>query len=163
WRATVAYGLGSMILLAFPNLLGELPLVGNVLQKKVVSRLTGHRAEFAGLDKLLRTVPRSDGRPPLVVAPNYQRASLATFYLPGHPAVAARGYYTNRRLSNLDHWPESDLGNPGQKGRTLVLMLNGRDPRWEDVFDVEQIRPTEDPGYIIALNFHGPRAPKNAG
>ena len=59
--------------------------------------------------------------------------------------------------------PNTNLLDPRHRGRTLVLMLNGKDPRWDDVFQFDEVRPSIDPGYLIATNFRGVRRPPLAG
>lgn len=157
WRATVLFGLCSTTVLAFPNMLAGLPKYGEQFRAKVLSRLTGNRERFKRLERLIGTVTTGDSRPPLIVAPNYQMASLATFYMAGHPPVATRGNYAGHRPSNFDQWSETDLLDPRHRGRTLVLMLNGKDPCWEDVFRFDQMRESADPGYLIATDFGGVR------
>jgi 4-amino-4-deoxy-L-arabinose transferase-like glycosyltransferase len=159
WRTSLIYGLVATFILAFPMIFAHVPRYGDLIQSKVLSRLTGHRETFARLDAVMRATPPAEGRPPLVVAPNYQVASLATFYLPGHPPVATRGNYTGFRPSNFDHWPETDLANDAQRGRTLVFVKNvkGDDPNWSDFFNFDELRPTSDPQFLLALNYRGPR------
>jgi hypothetical protein len=157
WRASLVYGSFAMLVLAFPTVLAHLPVYGPKLRQKVLARVSGHRERFEPLVPILRSVTDEAGRPPLPVARNYQEASLATFYLPGHPPVATRGNYTGVRPSNFDHWPETDLSDPRHHGRTLVLMLTGNDPRWEDIFEFERLRPAPQAAYLLAEGYRGPR------
>jgi len=162
WRTTLLFGIGAIIILAYPTIIASAPVYGDRAREKILRRLTGHKDRFLRLDAVLRQIPTPDGRPPLLVAPNYQQASLATFYLPGHPPATTRGNYFGHRPSNFDDWPETDLTDPRHSGRNLVLMLNGKDPHWQNVFLVDRIGPSPDPGYLIAYNFRGIRgaAPK---
>ena len=158
-----------MLLLAFPTVLRFVPVYGPKLEQKVLARLAGHRQRFARVDAILATIQIPDGRPPLPVARNYQEASLATFYLHGHPPVATSGNYTGNRPSNFDHWTQTDLADPAQRGRTLVFMLAGKnntleDPgRLEAAFEFDRVRPSPDPAYFIVEGYNGPRGRVAAG
>jgi hypothetical protein len=78
--------------------------------------------------------------------------------------VATSGNYTGNRPSNFDHWAQTDLSDPAQRGRTLVFMLAGKnntleDPRrLETAFDFDRVRPSPDPAYFIVEGYKGPRA-----
>ncbi len=158
WKATVVYGVAAGLLIAFPNVLLHIPGLTSVIQKRMMGQLSGAREHASRLAAAIEEAKQrgGDGRPPLVVAPNYGLACLASFYLPGHPPVASRDKVLANRPSTLDQWPETSLESPTNFGRTLVLARDGMsDPAWAQVFLVDQVLRSSDPQYLIATNFQG--------
>lgn len=152
---TGIYGACSALVLAFPMGFWYFPFFQDKIRTKILGRISGHRERFEPVRRILATVQTPDGRPPLVVLTNYQAASLATFYLPGHAQVTTSGNIVHVRPSNFDRWPETNLRDPSQRGRTLVLINGKNDPKWERAFDVERFEPASEPGYLIARDFRG--------
>jgi 4-amino-4-deoxy-L-arabinose transferase-like glycosyltransferase len=158
WWASVAYGLAGGLAIAFPTLLTHVPAAERATRKKMLGRFGGARDEAARLAAVIADAPTPDGRPPLIVAANYGLACLTTFYLPDHPPVATRDKLLTGRHSTLEQWPETNLEDPGQRGRTLILALDHRnDPSWADVLVVDSVVPSADGHYLVALNFQGLR------
>lgn len=156
-RAVVAYGVASAIILSFPALLLELPGAQSILHKRMFAEIRGGRERAGELASVI-VAETHDGPTPLVVAPNYGAAALASFYLPGHPAVASRDRFLTGRRSTLDQWPETNLSNPRHLGRTLILVQDHRnDPNWMDVLICDQVRSSDYPDYLVATNFQGLR------
>lgn len=155
WCWAIGYGAVAQLALAFPTVARFTPKFGPTIEEKVLAQLTANRAQAERIQKVLDTLPPSpDGRPPLIVADHYHPASLASFYLKGHPDATTSGWYTWRRPSNFDNWPSTDLSNPAHLGRTLVLIDQPRQG-WANVVRADQFLPTEDPGLSIAIGYRG--------
>jgi len=153
--ATLVYGTGSMILVAYPTLLVYLPKIGPKIEHSLVKRFTGHREDAAELEKTLATIQTPDGQPPLIVARHYMQAGLYSFYLPGHPTVFTAGKYLSKRSTTFDQWKDTDLTNPQLFGRTLLLDGEG-DVKWEEGLLFDRREPIDGGNYFLAYNYRGP-------
>lgn len=160
WSATFIYGTLSMLVLAYPNPLFALrPEAIRPLEKKMLGGFGGSDEYARRLQRVIEEESRPGQPPPLVVGPTYSLASAMTFYLPGHPGVGARDSVVTHRRSNLQNWPETDLEDPSQIGRTLILVLGHRDdPVWGDWFITDPVVPSSDRDFVIGRNFKGIRA-----
>ncbi len=156
WVVMVVYGMGGWLLICFPNVLTHLPLVGAKLNHSVVSRITGHRAAAAELERVLAGVQTRDGQPPVVVTRHYMLACLDAYYLPGHLTMHTAGKYLAKRSTTFDQWDDTRLDNPALYGRTLLLISDGDVP-WEKGLKFgKRTRISKD--YSLAENYQGPRA-----
>jgi 4-amino-4-deoxy-L-arabinose transferase-like glycosyltransferase len=156
WRSSVIYGIVAGVAIAFPTAALLIPGVSRVASKRMMGRFGGARQQAAALAQVIDGLSTPDGRPPLVLAPNYGLACLTSFYLPGHPPVATRDKEITNRHSTLEHWPETDISNAMHHGRTLILVQDHRnDPDWASVLFVDSVEPSSNPDYLIATNFQG--------
>jgi hypothetical protein len=156
WLATIVYGLGACLLIAFPTVLAHLPIVGPRVQRGLISRFTGHREDAAELQKTLATIANPNQQPPLIVARHYMQAGLYSFYLPGHPTVCTAGKYLGKRSTTFDQWPDTNLENPAYIGRTLLLDGEG-DVSWEQALRFDRKEPIDGGRYFLAFNYRGPQ------
>ncbi len=157
WIVMVGYGLGACLLIAFPTVLGHLPVIGPHIDRSLISRFTGHREEAAELQKALATITTPDAQPPVIVARHYMQAGLYCFYLPGHPTVLTAGKYLGKRSTTFDQWDDTSMENPRLLGRTLLLDGEG-DVKWEQALQFDHREPIDSGKYFLAANYRGPRA-----
>jgi 4-amino-4-deoxy-L-arabinose transferase-like glycosyltransferase len=156
WRGSVGYGVIAGLLIAFPNALYLVPGAPSVIHKRILGHMGDAREEGRRLEAIIAEAQGTSPRRPLLVAPNYGMASLTSFYVPGHPPVASRDSHLTGRHSALDWWPQTNLDDPMHLGQTLILMQDNRnDPDWRTVLQVDQVRSSSDPKYLIATNFRG--------
>ena len=156
WGVMIWYGVIGWLVLSFPTGLAYLPKYGAKLQKSVLSRFTGHRAEARELEDVLARVNTPDGRPPIIVTKYYMPACLYAFYVPSHPTTTTAQRYLGRREMTFDIWPDTNLANPALRGRTLLLV--GEDVPWERALRYERLEPI--PGerrFNLAIGYQGPR------
>jgi 4-amino-4-deoxy-L-arabinose transferase-like glycosyltransferase len=164
WRAALGYGVVAALAISFPTLALHIPVVARVAHKKMMGRFGAARAEAARLAAVMDASKDRQGRLPLVLAPNYGLACVTSFYLPGHPPVATRDKVLTNRHSTLEHWRETNIEDPSQHGRTLVLVQDRRnDPDWRRVLAADTVTSSADPNYLIATNFQGFRFEGPAG
>lgn len=156
WNSLLIYGVAGQLLLAFPNGLRFLPVIGPHLEHSVLKRFSGHREDTAELSRALATIHTPDGRPPIIVARHYMQAGLYSFYLPDHPSVATAGKYLGKRSTTFDFWPDTDLSRPELHGRTLLLDGQGDVP-WDHALIFEHIEPVDGGRFFLATNYQGPR------
>lgn len=156
WVVLVGYGMVGGLILAFPPIVGRLPLIGARLQRSALKRITGHREAAAVLQQQLALLTTPDHRPPVIVTRHYMQAALYAFYLPGHPSVCTAGKYLGKRSTTFDIWPDTDLSQPHFHGRTLLLDGQG-DVSWDRALVFDSIRPINDGRFYLATNFGGPR------
>jgi hypothetical protein len=156
WNALLIYGIAGGLVIAFPNVLKFIPVVGPRVERSVLKRFTGHREAAAQLSLQLATIHTPDGRPPVIVTRHYMQAGLYSFYLPGHPSVCTAGKYLGKRSTTFDFWPDTDLSRPEFHGRTLLLDGEGDVP-WDRALLFTTIEPLANGRYFLATNFQGPR------
>jgi hypothetical protein len=157
WNTLVIYGLIAQLIIAFPTVLGYLPIFGKQFEHSLIKRFTGHREAAAQLQAVLADIKTPDGKPPIVITRHYMEACLDTFYLPTHPTIYTAGKYLAKRSTTFDQWPDTDLTNPALHGRTLLLIGQGDVP-WEAglIFGVKT--PISGGSYFLAPDYAGPRS-----
>ncbi len=157
WWGLVAYGVGGWFIIAYPTVLGHLPVFGNRIEERLITRFTGHREAAMELQKTLAMISTPDGRPPVIVTRHYMQAALYSFYLPGHPVVLTAGKYLGKRSTTFDQWSDTNMENPALLGRTLLLDGEG-DVKWEKGLKFDQRQSLDDGKFFLATNYQGPRA-----
>ena len=151
---TLIYGIAAIILLAFPTFLGKLPKYGPKIQEKVLDQVMSNKPAAAKLQDVIDQVTAPDGAPPLIVVRHYQTAALMSFYLRGNPDVSSSGRYIDKRPSNFDHWPGTNLENPAHFGKRMVLDSEDRFV-WDDVLFFDTKREAGNGQHWIAENYRG--------
>ncbi len=141
YRAAVVIGLLTGLLSLTADKAARLPLLGPVIP---AYRVMSGPAWADAVGDRLEALRRAPGRPePVVISSHYGRASLLSFYLPGHPLVycaspllapAPEFGRGPGRKTQYDFWPEADLSNPGLRGVDAVLV-GGVKPQWEGAFE----------------------------
>ena len=156
WGVLVVYGIAGWFLISFPTVLSHAPLVGPHLEKSLLRRFTGHRRAAQDLQAVLVSITPNDGRPPpQIVTTYYMDAALASFYLPGHPAVATAGKYLGKRSTTFDQWPDTDLTNPALRRRPL-LLIGANESRWREALVFDRAQPLAGGRFLLATNYQGP-------
>jgi 4-amino-4-deoxy-L-arabinose transferase-like glycosyltransferase len=154
-RATLAYGLASLLGVHAPLAVARLPVVGRYVPV--------HR--FAGIDPVLGSVAapiaafagQHPDRTVLIVAPSHNLAGQLAFYLPGRPRVASAGWYLGNRHSAYDYFDDVSLASERTHGRPAVLV-SGRPSTWTGAFAMSDLTvlPSAVPLYATA-RFDGPK------
>jgi hypothetical protein len=143
WRWALGLGLFTGLLSLSVDKAARLPVLGPVIPAyRVMSGPAWAEAVETRLEGLRRAAAPAQP-PPLVISSHYGRASLVTFYLPGHPLVrcaspllppapeVGRG---PGRKTQYDFWPEADLADPALRGADAVL-IGAAKVQWEGAFE----------------------------
>ena len=154
WTTVAVYGLVGWGLIAFPNLISHLPIVGAAFESEIASRFQGHRAEAHRLATVLRNAETPQDATPIIITRYYMTAALYAFYLPDHPRVFSAGSLVGKHATSYDFWPDTDLRSPDLHGRTAILHGEPSIP-WDQVLSFGDIERIADGRYSIARNFRG--------
>lgn len=156
WGVAV-WGLACAWLVSLPQVTARLPLVGRAVP---MERFTGHSRLAREVEGAMEELRRETGREPFIVGSNYDKASLLAFYVRGHPRTYAAASYLGWRQNSYDFWPETDLRDPGLRGRPVVLV-GGEEDGWLDGFALEGLRWGPSRGEVyVATGYAGLRQDK---
>lgn len=155
WGTFVWYGAIGTLIVLFPTALGHIPVYGKKIDEKVLSRLTGNRAEAREVENQIFAERARLGDRPVVVTRHYQQASLLSFYLPPGRVVTSAGSYVSSRLSNFDEWDDTRLDAPAMLGKKMLLVGGDLD-RWSGGLKFERVDPINN-GNFVGVNYAGPR------
>ncbi len=114
-----------------------------------LGRLMGADRMARHAARLRDEVTRQTGREAFVIGQQYGRASLLAFYMPGRPTVYCSSAKSEGRKTQYDMWPQTDLNDPGLRGRPAVLV-GGKLAQWEPAFE-----------RILSLQEFDPHEPAN--
>ncbi len=126
WRATVVYGVLSLIVIHAPLGTAQLPMVGRWIP---VHRFYGSRARIGSLGDDVRSFRARTADRGIVIALNHNEAGLLAYYLPGQPMVASAGAFLGERRSAYDFIAETDLSSARMTGRP-ALFVGGSPDVW---------------------------------
>jgi len=129
WRATVVYGVLSLIVIHAPLVTAQLPVVGRWIP---VHRFHGSRARIRSLGDGVRSFLDRSADRGIVIALNHREAGLLAYYLPGQPMVASAGALLGERRSAYDFFAQTDLSNASIAGRP-ALFVGGSPDLWRTV------------------------------
>ena len=156
WDLAIGYGVVAALVIAFPNMLAHIPVVGPKLASPL-SRITGHRAAARQAQAVLTRMTAETGRPPTLVTRHYMTAALYAFYLEDHPAVCTAAAQMGGRPTAYDFWPETNLGAKGLRGHALLLDGVRGDP-WASILRFGRLRAIDDGRWWLGVDYQGPGA-----
>jgi hypothetical protein len=157
WDVVLWYGVIAWVCLSFPMPLGRLPLVGKLIARSVLPKMTGHREAALRLDAARKEARvRATTGEPVVVARYYMTAALYAFYLPDHPVVMNAAAQLGKRHTAYDFWPQTDLSSASLLGRDLLLDGVGAYP-WERILRFSRAEPIGGGRYTLVHDYRGVR------
>ena len=107
WRASIALGAATALMLPRLDLLARLPVVGPLIP---VHRFMGADRMAADVQRRLDALRDRTGLEPFLVSSHYGRASQMAFYLAGHPTTyCSSDLLGPGRRTQYDYWPDTDL------------------------------------------------------
>jgi hypothetical protein len=157
WDVMIVYGLIGCVLISFPTMLLHVPMLGDKM-KRPIARLSGNAAHAREAERIAQSIEHAEGKRPMIVARYYMTAALDAFYMAGHPTVYCAGTAVGKRPTAYDFWPQTDLRDPGLRGRTVVLDGAGGTP-WHRALQFDEVKPLEANGFYLGRNFRGIRGP----
>ena len=133
WNATVGVGIGGAVLLARPDWLASLPLVGDLVP---LGRIMGGPGVARDVDRARREIVAATGQEPFIVTAHYGIASLVAFYIDDHPAVycATSVLPGAGRPTQYDFWEDTDLHDLDRLGGRTALIIGKPDQGWAEAF-----------------------------
>ncbi|MCB9846041.1 MAG: glycosyltransferase family 39 protein [Phycisphaeraceae bacterium] len=158
WTATVIVGLVAGLGMLRMDWLARLPVIGRampverMMRGPVLAQRVGER-----MDELRDRT----GLEPFVVCEHYGRASQMGFYLPGRPVVYCSSPLMpsfpeqglcRGRPSQLDLWPDHDLGRLDRLGGRPAVLIGGHESQWRTAFERVEVldgwRDKGRPGFL---------------
>ncbi len=156
WRWMLALGLVTGSIVAFPTAWARLPVAGDAVP---TYRVVGARERATEVDALRAELRARTGLEPIVIAGAYGDASQLAYYLEGRPTVYDAGGYVGRRGSQYDYWADTDLSDPGLRGRPAVLFGQPAE-KWRAAFEFGSMTTVgERPAVLVARGYGGPLPP----
>ena len=138
YKTGIIMGLAMTMLLKVPEWFEFLP--GPLVMKRQV----------LGYDTVFQSAGMLVDDSSLMLAADYKLASLAWYYLPGHPTVHV---LTASRISQFDYWRQDLSGNVGRDA--VFFGYSGQEPELANVFDkVVKLSPLYYDGRYISREIH---------
>ncbi len=132
WAATIVMGVAVGVFALRLDLFSHLPVVGKLIP---MGRLTGADQMGRSAWTMEQELLNETGRPPFIMAAHYGRASLLSYYMPGHREVYCPSKLTpGGRTTAWDFWPELDIEDPALLTRPAIVVGLTRED-WQQVFE----------------------------
>lgn len=163
WHWAIGWGVVGGIGIMLAGYVVLLPLNIPPALQRGLDRATGVSKIADEVELARETFEELTGEKPILIADNYQRASLLAYYLPDQPVVYSASPYMGNRVTSYDFFDATDLSDPALRGRD-ALLIGGRVSSWRaglkfDAIKRDSISRDRDPKVFIALDYQGPVEP----